>query len=229
MAIDNSSASNSKGKPSSAAAGTRRARRVRMTGAERREQLLDIGRTLFAERGYEGTSVEEIAAKAGVSKPVVYEHFGGKEGLYAVVVDREMRQLLDMVTGALTAGHPRELLEQAAFALLDYIETFTDGFRILVRDSPVAQSTGTFASLISDIATQVEDILGLEFKARGFDPKLAPLYAQALVGMVALTGQWWVDARKPKKAEVAAHLVNLAWHGLGNLEAKPRLIGHRKN
>lgn len=207
----------------------RRARRVRMTGKERREQLLDIGRTLFADKGFEGTSVEEIAARAGVSKPVVYEHFGGKEGLYAVVVDREMRQLLDMVTSALTAGHPRELLEQAAFALLDYIETYTDGFRILVRDSPVAQSTGTFASLISDIATQVEDILGLEFKARGFDPKLAPLYAQALVGMVALTGQWWVNARKPKKAEVAAHLVNLAWHGLENLESKPRLIGHRKN
>ncbi|MFD3352579.1 TetR family transcriptional regulator [Streptomyces fradiae] len=220
VAIDGSSTNSDK---------PRRGRRVRMTGAERRRQLLDIGRTLFAERGFEGTSVEEIAAKAGVSKPVVYEHFGGKEGLYAVVVDREMRRLLDMVTGALTAGHPRELLEQAAFALLDYIETDTDGFRILVRDSPVAQSTGTFASLISDIATQVEDILGLEFKARGFDPKLAPLYAQALVGMVALTGQWWLDARKPKKAEVAAHLVNLAWHGLDGLEAKPRLIGHRKS
>src|ERR671937_1094750 len=143
----------------------RRARRTRMTGAERRQQLLEIGRTLFAAKGFEGTSVEEIAAKAGVSKPVVYEHFGGKEGLYAVVVDREMSRLLDMVTGALTAGHPRELLEQAAFALLDYIEQHTDGFRILVRDSPVAQSTGSFASLISDIATQVEDILGLEFKA----------------------------------------------------------------
>ncbi|MBM7171414.1 MULTISPECIES: TetR/AcrR family transcriptional regulator [Streptomyces] len=207
----------------------RRTRRTRMTGAERREQLLDIGRTLFASKGFEGTSVEEIAAKAGVSKPVVYEHFGGKEGLYAVVVDREMRQLLDMVTSALTAGHPRELLEQAAFALLDYIETYTDGFRILVRDSPVAQSTGTFASLISDIATQVEDILGQEFKGRGFDQKLAPLYAQALVGMVALTGQWWLDVRKPKKAEVAAHLVNLAWHGLDGLEPKPRLIGHRKS
>jgi AcrR family transcriptional regulator len=207
----------------------RRARRVRMTGKERREQLLDIGRTLFAERGFEGTSVEEIAHKAGVSKPVVYEHFGGKEGLYAVVVDREMRRLLDMVTGALTGGHPRELLEQAAFALLDYIEQYTDGFRILVRDSPVAQSTGTFASLISDIATQVEDILGHEFKRRGFDPKLAPMYAQALVGMVALTGQWWLDAQRPKKAEVVAHLVNLSWNGLAGLEPRPRLIGHRKN
>ncbi|MFW6724325.1 TetR family transcriptional regulator [Streptomyces sp. MAR4 CNY-716] len=205
----------------------RRTRR-RMTGKERREQLVDVGRTLFAARGFEATSVEEIAAKAGVSKPVVYEHFGGKEGLYAVVVDREMRRLLDMVASALTAGHPRELLEQAAFALLDYIDEYTDGFRIMVRDSPVAQSHGSFASLISDIATQVEDILGLEFKSRGFDPKLAPLYAQALVGMVALTGQWWLDVRKPKKAEVAAHLVNLAWHGLGDLEAKPRLIGHRR-
>lgn len=219
------------GGPAAAAAATkggRRARRVRMTGAQRREQLLDVGRALFAERGFEGTSVEEIASKAGVSKPVVYEHFGGKEGLYAVVVDREMRMLLDMVTSALTGGHPRELLEQAAFALLDYIERSADGFRILVRDSPVAASTGTFASLISDIASRVEHILGLEFKQRGFDSKLAPLYAQALVGMVALTGQWWLDVRRPKKAEVAAHLVNLAWNGLSGLEPRPRLIGHRK-
>ena len=50
-----------------------------MTGQERRQQLLDIGRRLFAERGFDGTSIEEIAAQAGVSKPVVYEHFGGKE------------------------------------------------------------------------------------------------------------------------------------------------------
>ncbi|WP_349262098.1 TetR/AcrR family transcriptional regulator, partial [Actinocrinis sp.] len=156
-----------------------------MSGKERREQLLEIGRALFAERGFDATSVEEIAAKAGVSKPVVYEHFGGKEGLYAVVVDREMRTLLDMVTSALTAGHPRELLEQAAFALLNYVESHSDGFRILVRDSPVAASTGNFASLISDIATRVEHILGVEFSSRGYDPAFGAMYSQMLVGMVA--------------------------------------------
>ncbi len=195
-----------------------------MSGKQRREQLLDVGRALFAERGFEGTSIEEIAARAEVSKPVVYEHFGGKEGLYAVVVDREMRALLDSITAALTGGgHPREVLERAALSLLDYIETSTDGFCILARDSPVAQSTGSFASLISDAASQVEHILAGEFKERGFDAKYAPMYAQALVGMVALTGQWWLDARRPKKADVAAHLVNLAWNGLSHLEAKPRL------
>ena len=196
----------------------------RMTGKQRRAQLVDVGRRLFAEKGLDGTSVEEIAAKAGVSKPVVYEHFGGKEGLYAVVVDREMQRLLDGVTGALTGGHARELLEQAAIALLTYIENNADGFRILVRDSGVGSSTGTFASLISDIAGQVEHVLAAEFRARGFEPKLAPMYSQMLVGMVALTGQWWLDARKPKKADVAAHLVNLAWHGLSGLEVKPTLV-----
>jgi AcrR family transcriptional regulator len=197
--------------------------RVRMTGKERRQQLLDVGRTLFAERGFEATSIEEVAARAGVSKPVVYEHFGGKEGLYAVVVDREMGRLLDRFTESLSAGPPRELLEQAALTLLGYIEEETDGFRILVRDSPVASTTGTFSSLISDIARQVEYILAREFKSRGFDPKLAGLYSQALVGSVALTGQWWLEARSPKKDQVAAHLVNLAWNGLSHLEQKPRL------
>jgi AcrR family transcriptional regulator len=195
-----------------------------MTGKERREQLLDVGRKLFAEKGFEGTSVEEIAATAQVSKPVVYEHFGGKEGLYAVVVDREIRLLLDSVTASLgTDARPRVLLENAALALLDYIEGSTDGFRILVRDSPVAQSTGTFASLISDVASQVEHLLADEFRANGLDAKAAPLYAQMLVGMVALTGQFWLDHRKPKKVDVAAHLVNLAWNGLSGLERKPTL------
>ena len=97
-----------------------------------------------------------------------------------------------------------------------------------MRDSPVAQSTGGFASLISDAASQVEHILAAEFKARGFDTRYAPMYAQMLVGMVALTGQWWLDVRKPKKAEVAAHLVNLAWNGLTGLEGKPRLSDERR-
>lgn len=196
---------------------------LRMTGQERREQLLDVGRELFAERGYEGTSIEEIAKRADVSKPVVYEHFGGKEGLYAVVVDREMKSLLNRITDSLKATHPRAMLEQAATALLTYIEDEQAGFRILIRHSPVASTSGTFASLIGDIASQVEYIFRSEFKRLDYDPNLAALYSQALVGMVALVGQWWLDTRKPSRDKVAAHLVNLAWNGLGNLEHSPKL------
>jgi AcrR family transcriptional regulator len=198
-----------------------------MTGAERREQLIAVACSLFADRGYEGTSVEEIAAHAQVSKPVVYEHFGGKEGLYAVVVDREVRALLDGIRGALTAGRKRELVEQTALAFLDYIETHTEGFRILARDSSVGSTAGSFATLLNDIASQVADVLTPEFKKAGLDAKSVPMYSQMLVGMTAMTGQWWLSTRKPKKPEVAAHLVNLAWNGLRHLETKPRLVTHR--
>jgi len=198
-----------------------------MSAAQRREQLIVTGRQLFAERGFDATSIEEVAARAKVSKPVIYEHFGGKEGLYAVVVDREVRALLERVTTALTGGHPRELLEQAALALLDYIEGETDGFRVLVRESPVMSASGNFSSVMNDVAHQVEYILGDEFRRRGFDPKLAELYSQALVGMVALTGRWWLEVREPPKEMVASHLVNLAWNGLSNLEANPTLTSRR--
>ena len=213
---------------------TRRPERVRMSGQQRREQLLDVGRKLFAEKGFEAVSVEEIAAKAGVSKPVVYEHFGGKEGLYAVLVDREMNHLLDSIQEALTGGSARLLVEQAALALFDYIDAYPDGFRILVRDAPAPHpndetpsSKATFASLIVDIATQVEHLLAHEFSVHKIDKRLARMYSQMLVGMVANTGQWWLDVRKPPKEEVVAHLVNLAWRGLAGMEAKPRLITRR--
>jgi AcrR family transcriptional regulator len=195
-----------------------------MTGKERRAQLLDIGRRLFAERGLDGTSIEEIAARAGVSKPVVYEHFGGKEGLYAVVVDREVERFLALATTLLDGeDDTMAKFEIAAVELLKYIQENSDGFRILVRDSNPTSGSGTFASLMGDIASQVEHILGDVLKTRGYDPKLAPIYAQMLVGMVASAGQWWLDERKPKLEEMAAHLVNLAWNGLSQLDPKPRL------
>lgn len=196
-----------------------------MTAKERREQLLSVSRQLFGEKGFEGTSIEEIAARAKVSKPVVYEHFGGKEGIYAVIVDREVESLTNALTSALAAGgHPKVLVERTALALLDYIERNEDGFRVLVRDSPVAQAGGTFSSLIGDVAMQVEHLLGAQFKKRGLNPRFSPIYAQMLVGMVALTGQHWLDARAFTKDEVAAHLVNLAWNGLAGMEPAPSLV-----
>jgi hypothetical protein len=140
-----------------------------------------------------------------------------------VVVDREVRQLLSMMRSALTGDDPRTLLEQAAIALLDYIEHSSDGFRILVRDSPVGSASGSFVTIISDVASRVEYIVEEEFRQRGFDAEIAPLYAQMLVGMVGTTGQWWLDVRQPGKREVAAHLVNLAWYGLSGIRAEPTL------
>lgn len=196
-----------------------------MTSGERREQLIDVARELFAQKGFEGTSVEEIAATAQVSKPVVYEHFGGKEGLYAVVVDREVTRLHEAIRTALTTpgATSRELIEYGALALMDYLDEHPDGFRILARDSSVVSGQGSFASILSDIVGRVEDLLAAPLKRHGFDTNYAGLYAQALVGLVALAGQSWLATREPAKEVVAAHLVNLAWNGMANLNPNPTL------
>lgn len=199
------------------------ATKKRMTGAERREQLIVVARALFAERGFSGTAIEEVAARADVSKPVVYEHFGGKEGLYAVVVDREVQTLLATMREALTttADTSRTVLEQAALALLGYIEENPQGFRILVRDSPM--ESATIQTILGDVASRVEGLVVDGFKRSGLDPKTAPMYAQMLVGMTAHLGLWWLDTREPAREVVAAHVVNLAWNGLNGLDVAPRL------
>jgi len=200
------------------------AAKVRMTSAQRREQLIRVARTLFAEHGVEATSVEEIAATAGVSKPIVYEHFGSKDGLYAVVVDREVQRLESAITSALTTpgARYREIIERGVLALLDYIDECPEGFRIISRDS--SSTTASFASILSDITMNVEDLMLPGLEKRGFDPKMAGPFGQALVGLVAMAGQTWLETRTPAKDVLAAQLVNLAWNGLTGLERNPALI-----
>ncbi len=197
-------------------------KRVRMTGQERREQLVGVARSLFAERGFEATSIEELAERAGVSKPVVYQHFGGKEGIYAVVVDREVRYLTASLAQAFEARHPRRIAESAADAFLTYIEDHEDGFRVLVRDAPRGMTGSSFASVIADVATRAEQLLIEEFGDRGFDGDTAPMYALMLVGAVALVGEWWLENRTQPREVVAAHVVNLLWNGLRGLEPVAR-------
>ena len=86
-----------------------------------------------------------------------------------------------------------------------------------------SQSVAYRPSCIDCSACVSVRVLAAEFEARQFDPRNAPMYSQMLVGMVALTGQWWLENPKAKKRDVAAALVNLAWNGLTGLEAKPQI------
>jgi len=194
----------------------------RLTAAARRAQLIDVGRRIFAERGYEATSVEEIAERAKVSKPIVYEHFGGKEGLYAVVVDGEVERILSSIVAAVGTGSARERLEQAALAFLTYVQERPDGFAVLLRDAPPSKRGGEMPALMYDLAGRVGGIFAELFHDAGYDAEAAPIYAHALVGMVAFVGQWWTEAEQPPPAEVAAsHISALAWMGLRHLPKQP--------
>ena len=197
----------------------------RLTAAARRAQLIEVGRAVFAQRGYEATSVEEIAERAKVSKPIVYEHFGGKEGLYAVIVDREVEHIVSRIVEAISAGPARERLERAALAFLTYVEERPDGFAVLLRDAPASKRSGEMPALMYDLADRVGDVFTEQFRKAGYDAKAAPIYAHALVGMVAFVGQWWTESRKPPPAEtVASHIAALAWMGLRHLPKRPALL-----
>ena len=195
----------------------------RLTAAARRAQLIEVGRAVFAESGFEATSVEEIAARAKVSKPILYSHFGGKEGLYAVVVDREVERILERIAEAVSSGPPRVRLEQAALAYLTYVQEHPEGFAVLLRDAP--KQSSEMPALMYDLADRISAVFTEQFGNAGYDSKIAPIYAHALVGMVAFVGQWWTESHKAPPVEtVASHIGALAWMGLRHLPKRPTLL-----
>jgi len=104
------------------------------------------------------------------------------------------------------------------------------GFAVLVRDAPESKRSGQMPALMFDLADRVGDIFTEQFRKAGFDARSAPIYAHALVGMVAFVGQWWTETEKPPAAEtVASHVAALAWMGLRHLPKRPApIVGRGK-
>ena len=201
----------------------------RLTASERRAQLIEVGREVFAERGYGATSVEEIAARAKVSKPILYDHFGGKEGLYAAIVDRELELILGRIVTAVSSGSPRARIEQATLAYLNYVRERPLGFAVLLRDAPQQQANGNLPALMYELADRIGDVFTDQFQKAGYDPDSAPIYAHALVGMVAFVGRWWTESSDPSSIEtIAKHIAALAWMGLRHLPREPDLLSSDK-
>ncbi len=196
-----------------------------MTHADRRAQLIEVGRSVFAKHGYDATTMEEIARTAEVSKPIVYEHFRGKEGLYAVIVDREMEALLQRIVRAISEGTGRARYEQAVLAFMTYVESQPDGFAVLTQDAPVAMTGRGMRSVISHLGERVGGVFEEQLREAGFDPRAAPIYAHALIGMVVHSGEWWWSEKEAfTKEEVASQVAALGWMGLRHLPSDPQQI-----
>ncbi len=199
-------------------------KKKRLSAAARRAQLIEVGRTVFAERGYEATSVEELASTAGVSKPVLYEHFGGKQGLYAVIVDREIEAVVGRISAAIQSGPPRARLEGAIVVFLRWVRDKPRGFAILRQESPGATHEAGMASLLSIVAERVGNVFVDMFAKAGYPPDVGPIYAHALVGMVTFVGKWWTESQEAPIDQVAAHMASMVWMGLRHLPTEPSPI-----
>ncbi|HEV2685536.1 MAG TPA: helix-turn-helix domain-containing protein, partial [Actinomycetota bacterium] len=103
----------------------------RLTAEARRAQLLSVAREVFAEDGYPGAAMEKIAQRAGVTKPVLYQHFEGKKELYLALLDSDMSRLLAQVSGAIESAHDNpSRIRKGLAAYFNYIEANVDSFRL---------------------------------------------------------------------------------------------------
>jgi AcrR family transcriptional regulator len=170
-----------------------RRRPRRLTGDERRRQLFDVALQLFAERGYESTTMDDIAETAGVTKPLLYQHFSSKRALYLELVDSVAADLLAEIGGATaTAPGPREQVEDGLAAYFRMLVTHQTAFRLLYgRSSPTDPELGSALRRVEDaIAEAIDPLI-----AAGLDPDHRRFLAYAVVGMAEGASRHWIETR----------------------------------
>jgi AcrR family transcriptional regulator len=199
-------------------------KKSRLPRAERRQQLLEIARRVFAYRGFEAATLEEIAEKSGVSRPIVYGHFGDKQRLFEAVVDAEIARVTEAVADALAEpGEPRELLERGLRAFFAYVQQHPEGHAVLTRDAPVHVSDSGLGVMLDALAARIGAVIARAIRNLGLDPAPAPIYANALIGLGAHVGRWWREHPEVSLQTVTAHTTALLWSGFGGLLSDPDL------
>jgi len=190
----------------------------RLTAEARRAQLLSVAREVFAEDGYPGAAMEKIAQRAGVTKPVLYQHFDGKKELYLALLDSDMSRLLAQVSGAIESAHDNpSRIRKGLAAYFNYIEANVDSFRLLFRETMGAdpEFRESIDRFHDAAATSIGAIIADE---TGKSQELAELLARGIMGMSEAAATWWLDRKQEiEKAELVESLAELAWRGLAAL------------
>jgi AcrR family transcriptional regulator len=175
---------------------------------ERREQLiLDVAGQVFARAGYESAPMDEIADRAGVSKPMLYTYFGSKEGLYLAYIERAGSELLERLVGARPVdGSPASMLRARITEFLTFVEEHRDGWLVLFRElgstRPFAERVAALRERIAGaIGTMVQESTGT---CSGHAPPAADAIAHALVGAGESLANWWLDHPEVSREQVAA-------------------------
>ena len=189
-----------------------RAPRRRVGRAERERQILDAAIAVFGERGYQNASMDQVAEHVGVTKPVLYTHFGSKHGLLLACIARARAELLEVTsTAASAASTPEEMLRKGTLAFFDYLQRQAPEWTILYAESAVA------GEAIEEIRAQQTDFIAtlLAAQAPGTDPQRLTGWAQVIVGACERLALWRARAGITSE-EATAYLMDLVWTGLAN-------------
>jgi AcrR family transcriptional regulator len=199
----------------------------RLTADARRRQLFSVALSLFAERGYSATTMDDIAEAAGVTKPLVYQHFESKRALYLELMDVFSRELVTgIVKATAEAQGPRQQVELGFLAYFELMLGNEQAFRLLYgRDAPDDPELGQALSRVEDTIAQAIDPL----IDAGLDPEHRLLLAYGIVGMAEGATRHWIEGRADRPApgpgneqqtnaeeaaRLATRVADLAWAGL---------------
>ena len=201
----------------------------RLPADQRREQLLQVALRQFGERGFRATTMDDVAEAAGVTKPLVYQHFRSKRDLYLELVDNVTKELLAAVQGAAArAEGPRQQVELGLAAYFDMVVHHA-AFQILYdRDDADDPEVAAALRRVEDAMAEAIDPL----IAAGLEPEHRRMLAYALVGMAEGASRHWVESRirrseqglplPPAQEEaerLASRLADMAWAGLRSVHA----------
>jgi AcrR family transcriptional regulator len=192
-----------------------------MRAPERRARIEEAALEAFASRGYDATSVGEIAVAAGVARSVLYDHFSSKKDLYLVLLERESAQLLDHVAARILAeGSRAERMRRAIDAFLSFVETHPLAWQLLSRE---AAGDGEIAAAEAKLRTRnteaVRVLLAADLHDAGVNPGseraeiLVELAASAVEGIT----RWAHDHPTVPREQLVDAAMELLWGGLGRL------------
>ena len=189
----------------------------RLTAEARRAQLLEVAREVFASDGYHGAAMEQIAIKAGVTKPVLYQHFESKKELYLGLLEEDMARLLEDIRRAIEGARSnRERIERATGAYFSFIDANEGSFRLLFRETMGAEDEFRRAieRFRDELARNIAAVIGAE---TGLPSSESELLARGVMGIAESAAQWWLDHRSVPAERVVRDLSELAWRGLSGL------------
>jgi AcrR family transcriptional regulator len=164
--------------------------------------------------------MEDLARAAGVTKPILYRHFGHRDGLTAALATRFAHGLESTLQSAMVAGNPpRETLEKTIDAYLEFVERDPEVYRFLVQrliaGPPDEElSVGNF---LRQVATQVALVLGEQLRAADLDSGGAEPLAHGMVGMVHAAGDWWLERQTMPRGRLVDYIVGVLWGGLAGI------------
>jgi AcrR family transcriptional regulator len=193
--------------------------RRRMRAAERRAQLLDVARRVFGTSGFHAVSMEEVAKEAGVTKPILYDHFPSKKDLYLALLDADLAVLHEKVRKALDSpiGN-RERIRASFQAYFDFVEEEADGFRLLMQETVGAERDfrEQVGRVRDQILSEVADLIARESRGT-LGREHAETVALALIGMAETVAQHDPGRPAESRREAVDILVRLAWRGITEL------------